>query len=215
MCQLQNSNVDCIEERRFSTSSLTISMVLYHLLLAKWPSLWYTTIFYLPTGHPYGTPSIFYWHTVYQYGTQPSPYVTLLSSPGPVAQSYGTLPFSTDPLAVSVVHYYLLLSPTCTLAVSMVHFYLLLAHWPFLLYTPIFYWPTGPCMSLWYTTIFYWSTGYLFGTLPSSSCPLAISMIHHYLLLAHWLYLWYTTIYFWPIGCLYYYLLIINWPSLC
>ena len=122
------------------------------------------------------------------------------------------------------------------------HSYLLLAHWPFLLYTPIFLFPTGPHMSLWYTAIFYRPTDYLFGTLPSSSCLLAVSMIHYYLLVAHWLSLWYTTIlllahwlslwcttiFYWPTGPLYanlpssigqralsmvhYHLLLAQWP---
>ena len=156
---------------------MALSVVHTYLLLALWLSLWYTTIFYWPTG---------------------TPYVRLLSSPGPVAQSYGTLPFSTGPLAVSVVHYYILL-----------------AHWLSLWYTLIFLWPTGPSyctqlsstsplpphvsvvhyylllthwLSLWYITIFFLPTGYLYGTLLPSTGPLAISMVHYYhLLLAHWL----------------------------
>ena len=92
----------------------------------------------------------------------------------PIGCLYGTLLSSSDPLALSIVHNYLLLA----------HF------------------PTAPNMSLWYTTIFYWPIDYLYGTLPYSSFPLAICMIHYYLLLAHWLSLWYTTICFWPIGCL-------------
>ena len=94
----------------------------------------------------------------------------------------------------------ILLSSTDPLDISMVHYLLLLAHWISLLYTSIFYWPTG----------------YLFGTIPSpignhygtllpSSGPLEISMVHpspidplaisnvhSYLLLAHWISLWYT-----------------------
>ena len=160
-----------------------VSAVHYYLLLAHWLSLWYTTIFYWPTGPPY---------------------VTLQSSPGPVALSYGTLPVSTGPLAVSVVHSYLLL-----------------VHWPFLLYTTIFYWRTGPTC--------------LCGTLLSSTGPLALPMVHHHLLLAQWpslgdatifswpscQVLWYTTFFYWPTGCLcgtlalpiiHNYLLLTHWP---
>ena len=137
----------------------------------------------------------------------------LLSSPGPVAQSYGTLPFSTGPLAVSVIHYYLLL-----------------AHWLSLWYTLIFLWPTGPSfctqlsptyplpphvsvvhyylllahwLSLCYITIFFLPTGYLYDTLLPSTGPLSISMVHYHLLLAHWLSLGCTTIFYWPTGPLY------------
>ena len=122
MPHLQNSNVDCIVERRFSSGSLTIFMV--HHLLANWPALWYTTIFFLPTGHPYGTPSIVYWHTGYHYGTQPSStdvlavplvhYCLLLAKwPSlwytpifyrPFGSPCGTLPSSTGPLAIPKVH---------------------------------------------------------------------------------------------------------------
>ena len=137
----------------------------YYLLLAHWPSLCYSTIFYWPTGSLYGT---------------------LPTFPSPVAPcaTYVTLPFSTGPLAVSMVHYCLLL--------------LLLANW----------------LSLWYTTIFYWPNGYLYGTQLSSTGPLAlsgvlyylllaISMVHYYLLVSHWLYLWYTTIFYWSTGFIY------------
>ena len=157
---------------------MTLSVVHTHLLLVLWLSLWYTCIFYWPTGPPY---------------------VRLLSSPGPVAQSYGTLPFSTAPVAVSVVHYYLLL-----------------AHWLSLWYTLIFLWPTGPhfvhiymylllahWLSLWYITIFFLPTGYLYDTLLPSTGPLSISMVHYHLLLAHWLSLRCTTIFFWPTGPFY------------
>ena len=210
---------------------MVLSVVHTHLLLALWLSLWYTTIFYWPTGPPY---------------------VRLLSSPGPVAQSYGTLTFSTGPLAVSVVHYYLLLAhwlslwytliflwPTgpsyCTQLssssplpphVSVVHYYLLLTHWLSLWYITIFFLPTGypfvtisspigPLLSLWYTTIFFWPTANPYGTRHSPTGPLDISMVHYYLLLAHWialwftplllahlLSLWYTTLSYWPTGYL-------------
>ena len=194
MPHLQNSNVDCIEERRFSSGSLTIFRVHYHLLLANWPSLWYTTIFFLPTGHPYGTPSIVYWHTGYFYGTQPS---------------------STDALAVPLVHYCLLLAkcPLCgthpssigPLALPVVHYHLLLAHWPSLCEATIFSGPSpmvhylfllAHWLSLWYTTISYLPIGCLYGTLLSSFGPLALHIVHNYLLLAHCPHtsLWYTTI---------------------
>ena len=145
-------------------------MVHYHILLANWPSLWYTTIFYLPTGHPYGTPSIFYRHTGYHYGTQPS---------------------STDALAVPLVHYWPN-GPLCgthpssigPLALPVVYYHLLLAHWPSLCDATIFSWSS--CPVLWYTTFFYWPTGCLCGTLLSPTCPMAVSMVHSYLLLAHW-----------------------------
>ena len=171
---------------------MALSVVHTHLLLVLWLSLWYTTIFYWPTGPPY---------------------VRLLSSPGPVAQSYGTLLFSTAPLAVSVVRYYLLL-----------------AHWLSLWYTLIFLWPTGPSfctqlsstgplpphvsvvhyylllahwLSLWYITIFFLPTGYLYDTLLPSTGPLSISMVLYHLLLAHWLSLLCTTIFYWPTGPLF------------
>ena len=85
----------------------------------------------------------------------------------------------------------------------MAHYPLLLTHWISQWYTTIFYWPrpTGysfvtlsspirPLLSLWYTTIFYWPTAYPYGTRPS---PPDISMVHYYLLLAHWISLLYTT----------------------
>ena len=88
----------------------------------------------------------------------------------------------------------------------MAHYHLLLTHWISQWYTTIFYWPrpTGypstspirPLLSLWYTTIFYWPTAYPYGTRPS---PPDISMVHYYLLLAHWISLLYTTS---PIGSL-------------
>ena len=127
-------------------------MVHYYLLLAHWLSLCYSAIFYWPTGSLCGI---------------------LPSSPSPVAPSYVTQPYFTGPLAVSMVHYFLLLAN----------------------YLP-----------LWYTAIFYCPTGYLYGTQLSSTGQLAlprvlnylllaISMVHYYILLSHWLSLWYTTIY--------------------
>ena len=140
-------------------------MVHYYLLLAHWPSLCYSAFFYWPTGSLYGI---------------------LPSSPSPVAPSYVTQPFSTGPLTVSMVHYFLLLATICLfgtlpsstvpLDISMEYNYLLLANWPSLGYSTIFYW-----LSLWYTTIFYCLTGYLYGTLLSSTCPLTSSMTHYYI----------------------------------
>ena len=163
-------------------------MVHCYFLLAHWLSLLYTIIFNWPSDSP-----------------------------------HGTLPSFSGQLALPTVHYHLLLphwpslwysqyllqahwlslwyTTICPFAVSVVHCYLLFAHWP----------------SLCYSTIFYWPTGSLYGTLPSSnspvapSCvtlpfstgPLAVSMIHYYLLLANWLSLWYTTIFSWPTGYLY------------
>ena len=180
-------------------------MVHNHLLLTHWLFLWYTTVFYWPNGPLFGThPSsigplalpVVHYHLLLAHWPSLCD-ATIFSRPSCLVLWYTTFFYwSTGCLCGT------LLSPTCPLAVSMVHSYLPLVHWPFLLYTTIFYWPTGPHMSLWYTTIFYWPTGYLYDALPSSSCPLAISMIHYYLLLAHWLSLWYTTICFWPIGCL-------------
>ena len=81
----------------------------------------------------------------------------------------------------------------------MVHYLFLLAHW----------------LTLWYTTISYLPIGSLYGTLwPSgpSYCtqlystgrlPPHVSVVHCYLLLAHWLSLWYITIFFLPHGFLY------------
>ena len=105
-------------------------------------------------------------------------------------------------------------SSTGTLAFSVVHYHLLLAH----------------CLSLWCITIFYWPTGPLYATLPSSigqlalfstlpsslgpmapsyvtlpfsTDPLVVSIVHYCLLMANWVSLWYTTIFYWPTGYLY------------
>ena len=86
----------------------------------------------------------------------------------------------------------------------MVHCTLLLVHWLSLWYTTIFYWPksylfgtlpspTGPLVISIYTTIFYWPAGYHFGTLD-------IGNAHSYLLLTHWISLWYITLSLWPTG---------------
>ena len=103
----------------------------------------------------------------------------------------GRHPSSIDPLALPVVHYHLLL-----------------AHWPSLCEATIFSWPICPVLwyttfvllahwlSLWYTTISYLPIGCLYGTLLSSTGPLALHIVHNYLLLAHCPHtsLWYTTI---------------------
>ena len=49
-------------------------------------------------------------------------------------------------------------------------------------------------------SIFYWPTGYLLGTLRYPIGPLAISMVHYYILLVHWISLGYTTLPFWSTG---------------
>ena len=134
-------------------------------------SLWYTTVFYWPTGgsmehyclllthwisQRYTVLS--FWHTGYLYGT-------LLSSTGPLDIAkvhypsywpneylYGTLPSPIDPLAITMVHYYLLLDHL---------------------------------ISLCYTTLTYWPTCYPYDTLSYSTGLLYISLVHYPLLLAH------------------------------
>ena len=172
---------------------MNLSVVHTHLLLTLWLSLWYTTIFYWPTG-PLAI------SMVHDNLVLPTGYL------------YDTLLPSTGPLAISMVHYHLLLahwlSLWCTaifywptgplyanlqssigplaspgpvapsyvtlpfstgpLVVSMVHY--------------IFYWPTG-CL---YGTLSS-STGYLCGAKPSSTGPLILPRVLYYLLLAHWL----------------------------
>ena len=125
-----------------SIGTLAITMVHNHHLLTNWLSLWYTTVFYWPNG--------------------------------PLC---GTHPSSIGPLALPVVHYHLLL-----------------AHWPSLCEATIFSWPS--CPVFWYTTFFYWPTGCLCGTLLSPTCPLAVSMVHSNLPLAHWPFILYTTIFY-------------------
>ena len=152
-----------------SIGTLAITMVHNHHLLTHWLSLWYTTVFYWPNDPLCGThpSSIGPLALPVFYRPTGSPYVRLLSSPGPVAQSYGTLPFSTGPLAVSVVHYYLLLAHWLSL------WSLLSSSGPLALHIVhiIFYWPTAPTC--------------LCGTQLSPTGPLAISMVHYNLLLAH------------------------------
>ena len=150
-------------------------MVHYHLQLANWLALWYISIFFWPSGPP-----------------------------------YDTLPFSTCPLAIPMV---LPVYSTGTLAISMVHYHLLLAHWLSLWCTNIFYWPTG-CLyasppssigQLALSMIHYHirpvAPSYV--TLHFSTGSLVVSMVHYYLLLTNWLSLWYTTIFFWSTGYLY------------
>ena len=223
----------------FSTGPQAISTVHYFLLLAQWSSLWYTSIFYWPTGPPYGTrlsstgplvvPMVHY----HLLRTLPIVHYYLLQGHWlslwyttifywPIGPPFGTLQSSTCHLAIFMVH---LVSSTGTLVITMVHNRLLLTHWLYLWSTTIFYWPNGPLcgthylmlvqwLSLWYTTIFYWPTGtpygtllsfpgqvaHSYGTLSFSSSSLAVSVVHYYLLLAHCLFLWYTLIFYWPIG---------------
>ena len=141
---------------------------------------------------------IFYWPTGCLFGTLPfsvgpvavpmvsTIYGTLPSSIGSLALSMvHTLITSTSPLAISMVHYYILLANW----LSIVHYHLLLAQWLSLWYNTIFTGPLAistvlyylllahwPC--LWYTTIFYWFNDPPYGTLLSSTGPLAISMVH-------------------------------------
>ena len=93
-------------------------------------------------------------------------------------------------------HYLFTIGP---LASPMLHCYLLLAHLISLWYTTLSFWPTGYLngtlsfptanwLSIWYTTLSYKPTGYLYDSQKSSTGPLDISMVHYYLLLAHWIY---------------------------
>ena len=204
--------------RLSSTGPLNISMVHYLLLLAHWLSLWYTPIFYRPTGCLCGTlPSLIRPPII------PMIHCYLLLATGfyhllahwqslcntaifywPSAYFYGKLPFFYWPTGyphATVLFFcwatgYLygtLSSPIGPLAISKVHVPFLLGHW----------------LSLWYTTIFYRPTCYPYGTLPSPisqltipmihykfTGPLGISMVHYPLLLAHWISLWYTIIFY-------------------
>ena len=195
-------------------------MVHYHLLLVQWPSLWYTTLFYWPTGYLYDTlpssidpltdPMVHYYFLLTNWLSLR--YTIIFYRPnGPL---YGTHQSSIGrPLALPMERYYLLLAhlpipmdttiSTGPLAVSVEYYYLLLAHWLSLRYTIIFYWPTGPpyCTQLSYTDPL--TPMRLCGTLLSSTGPLAISLVHYHLLLAHWLSLWYITTFYWPTGYLY------------
>ena len=152
--------------------------MVHNHLLTHWLSLWYTTVFYWPNDPLCGTHS----------------------------------------------------SSICPMALPVIHYHLLQVHWLSLCEATIFSWPS--CPVLWYTTFFYWPAGCLLGTLLSPTCPLAVSMVtliflwptgpsyctqlsstgplpphvsvvHNYLLLAHWLSPWYITIFFLPTVYLY------------
>ena len=189
-------------------------MIHYHILLAHWISLWYTTLSYWPSDYPYDT---------------------VLSSTGQL-DFCGTPPSPISPLAIPMIH----CSSTGPLKISMVQYLFFLAHWLYLCYTAIFYWTTGyfygtlqsstgqldismehslftidplviPMLHcnlllahwIWYTTLSYWPTGYLFGSLYFPIGPLAISMVHYCLLLDQWLSLLYTALFYWPTGYLF------------
>ena len=140
-------------------------MVHYPFLLVHWLSLWYTTIFYWPTGYPNGTlPSL-----ISPLAIHMKHYYLLLAHW--ISKWYTT--------SISVVHYYLLLAhwisqwyttlfywpavylygtlltSTGPLDISMVYYLIMLAHW----------------LSLWYPLKTNWSNGN--------------PMVHYYLLLAH------------------------------
>ena len=123
--------------------------------------------------------------------------------------------FSIGPLTIPMLHCYFLLAnwiilwnttlfywptgylngtrsfPIGPLAISMIHFYLLLSYWLSIWYTTLSYQPTGYPFD---TLQIYWTTGYLYGTLPSPTDPLDITMVHYYLLLTHWIFQRYTTL---------------------
>ena len=150
-------------------------MVHYYLLLSHWLSLWYTTIFYWSTGFIYDTllyimthyylllpnwpflcySTISYWPTGSLCGALPS-------SPGPVAPSYVTLQFYTGPLAISLIHYNLLLSHWLSLWNTTIYFWpigclcgaLLSSFGPLALSMLLCYLLLANWLSLWYTTIF-------------------------------------------------------------
>ena len=128
-----------------STGPLNISLVCYPLLFVQWLYLWYTPIFYGPTGYPCGTLSSLISPLII-----PMIHCYLLLTTGYL---YGTLSFPIGPLAIPMLHCYLLLTlriflwytsflllahwlSLCTLLfsngqldISMVHYPLLLAHW--------------------------------------------------------------------------------------
>ena len=107
---------------------MAIPMVLYHLLLAHWLSLWYSTIVYWTPFYINGTATIISRPVVYLYGTLlsssdplvtskilyfhlPIHYLSLMYSPimyWPICYRYGTLLLSTCPLATAMVLYYYL-----------------------------------------------------------------------------------------------------------
>ena len=154
--------------RLSSTGPLNISMVHYPLLLAHWLSLWYTPIFYRPTGC--------------LCCTLPS----LISPP--------IIPMIHCFLLLVTGYYHFLLAHWQSLCNTAI-FYWPSGH--FYGNLPFFYWPTGypyvtvfffllgNWISQWYTFLSYWATGYLYGTLLSSTVLLAIHMVHFPLLLAN------------------------------
>ena len=140
----------------FTIGPLVIPMLHCYLLLAHW--IWYTTLFYWPTGYLYGSLSfpigpqaismvhycllldqwlsllytaLFYWPTGYLWVT--------LSSP-------------IDTRVIFMVHYYLQLATGYLYG----NYIFLLDHW----------------LSLCYTAIFHWSAGYFYGTLPFNNWPI-------------------------------------------
>ena len=130
-----------------------------------------------------------------------NPYVTRLSFTRPLDIFMVHTLFFIDPLAIPMLHCYFcwpngylygtLPSPIGPLAISMVHFYLLLSYWLSIWYTTVSYLPTGYPYD---TLKIYWTTGYLYGTLPSPTGPLDITLVHFYLLLTHWISLRYTSL---------------------
>ena len=123
-----------------SFGPLAIPLLHCYLLLDHWLFLWYTAIFYWPTGYFYGTLPFYYWSTGY-------PYVTLLSSTGPLDMvHYPLLLAHWLSLWFTFLSYWptgdlydTLLSSTGPMAISIVHCPLLLAHWVSLGYTKLSY----------------------------------------------------------------------------
>ena len=137
----------------YSIGPLSVSMVHYHLQLANWLSIWYTSIFFWPTGPPYDTLS-----------SSTCPLAIPMVPPGTLAISmvhyhlllahwlslwctnifywatgclYASPPSSIGQLALSMIHFQLrpealsyvtLQCSTGSLVVSMVHYYFQLAH---------------------------------------------------------------------------------------
>ena len=125
-----------------SIGTLAITLVHNHHLLTHWLSLWYTTVFYWPNGPLCGThPSsigplalpVVHYHLLLAHWLSLCE-ATIFSWPSCPVIWYTTFFYWPTGCLCGT-----LLSPTCTLAVSMVHSYLPLAHWPFKLYTTIFY----------------------------------------------------------------------------
>ena len=165
-------------------------MIHCHLLLTHWltdSSLWYTNIFYWPTGWIYGVIisstdplAISMVHFIFNSSLAISIYVIIFY--WPTGCLYGTLLSSTVQLALLMVDYQ---SSTGPLAISN---------------DTLLFCTGSTWLSLLYTTIFYWPTVYLYGTLSSSTGQLALPMVNCSLLMAHWLSLWYTTIFNWLTG---------------